>query len=105
LFCLVFYRGPGELSCALKGKDGRKRKTEGERQKGTSGCKEGEEQKDEETKGERRREESEELQGGNEKESKGGGNWEMGKGMGAEGGRYENVKVAYGQGARGNVLI
>ena len=45
------------------------------------------------------------MQGGNEKESKEGGNWEMGKGMGAVGGRYENVKVAYGQGARGNVFI
>jgi hypothetical protein len=64
-FCLVCYRGPGELSCALKGKDGRKRKTEGERQKVTPGCKEEEEQKDEEIKGESRREENEEMQGGN----------------------------------------
>ena len=29
----------------------------------------------------------------------------MGKGMGAEGGRYENVRVAYGQGARENMFL
>ena len=51
LFCLVFYRSTGELSYALKEKEGRKRKTERERQKRTPGCREGEEQKVEKIKG------------------------------------------------------